>query len=201
MDLDARQLAGKAFNAGKQHVKGTRDVMAYCVGTCDCDGDQDGRRAWFAYDVLQLKNVSQAFVAHMMRHHGGGDRLPLIRVAVEIPNVSPTTGPELATALCQALGSLLPASVPEPAMLARTSHGAERNSDFAEAFKELESSKTCCIRIFVQVPLTDKEILPVVNDVIRGWKHKAWLATDFVAPEDHNRVVRLLAGATVAWKR
>jgi hypothetical protein len=69
MDLDARQLATHALTAGKQHVKGTRDVSAYLVGKCDCEGDQDGKRAWFAYDAGQVVGVAQGFVAHVMRRH------------------------------------------------------------------------------------------------------------------------------------
>lgn len=74
MDLDAHELAVTALKAGKQHVKGTRDVAAYAVGQCDCAGDQDGKRVWFAYDAGQVVGVAQAFVAHVMRRHAEEER-------------------------------------------------------------------------------------------------------------------------------
>lgn len=74
MESNAQQLAANALRAGKQHVKGTGDVTGYAVGQCDCAGDQDGKRVWFAYDAGQVVGVAQAFVAHVMRRHAEEER-------------------------------------------------------------------------------------------------------------------------------
>jgi hypothetical protein len=101
-----------------------------------------------------------------------------IRFAIEIPNIVGRTGPEYTEELCRALELLLPDTTPERGLFFRVSHavGAEASEAFEPAFAYLEPLQTWCILVQVDAPLTDEQLIPVLENLQTEWKLASWCA-------------------------